>query len=58
MKPVPSAAKIVGIEEAAALVRRWREEGETVVFRPRGEGRFELLARVKADTWSKWTGLN
>ena len=40
MKPVPSAAKIVGIEEAAAVVRRWREEGETVVF---ANGVFDLI---------------
>src|SRR6266446_748446 len=30
------------------------EEGETVVFRPLGDGTFKAVARVKSETWSQW----
>ena len=30
------------------------DEGETVVFRPLGNGTFKAVARVKSDAWSQW----
>ena len=29
-------------------------EAEVAVFKPLGEGKFKLISRVAADTWSKW----
>jgi phosphohistidine phosphatase SixA len=29
-------------------------EGETVVFKPLGDGKFEVVARVAPGTWSRW----
>jgi phosphohistidine phosphatase SixA len=30
------------------------DEGETVVFRPLGDGNFQAVARVKSDAWTQW----
>ena len=30
------------------------EEGEVVVFRPLGAGKFNAVARVRSDAWSQW----
>jgi len=30
------------------------DEGETVVFRPLGDGTFKAVARVRSDAWSQW----
>jgi len=30
------------------------DEGETVVFRPLGDGTFKAVARVKSEAWSQW----
>jgi hypothetical protein len=31
------------------------DEGETVVFRPLGDGTFKAVARVRSEAWSQWT---
>ena len=30
------------------------DEGETVVFRPLGDGTFKTVARVRSEAWSQW----
>ena len=30
------------------------DEGETVVFRPLGDGKFKAVARVASEAWSQW----
>ena len=42
------------LEEAAGKDFGDVKEGETVVFQPTPDGKFRLIARVPATTWTKW----
>jgi phosphohistidine phosphatase SixA len=42
------------LEEAAGKDFGDVTEGEAVIFQPQGEGKFKLIARVPAATWTEW----
>jgi phosphohistidine phosphatase SixA len=42
------------VQDAAGKEFGDLDEGETVVFRPLGDGTFKAVARVRSDVWSRW----
>ena len=42
------------LQEAAGKEFGDLAEGEVVVFKPLGDGKFKAVARVTPETWSKW----
>ena len=42
------------VQDAAGKEFGDLDEGETVVFRPLGDGTFKAVARVRSDAWSQW----
>lgn len=58
--PPPAGSNVVivshkpNLQDAAGKEFGDLGEGETVVFRPLGDGKFELVARVPSQLWTEW----
>ena len=58
--PPPAGSNVVivshkpNLQDAAGKEFGDLGEGETVVFRPLGDGKFEVVARVPSQLWTEW----